>query len=31
VQGTLHSPGSISSVNPADATRVLNWAFSHLS
>jgi D-alanyl-D-alanine carboxypeptidase (penicillin-binding protein 5/6) len=28
---TLHSPGSISSVNPADATRVLNWAFSHLS
>jgi len=28
---TLHSPGSISSVNPADATRILNWAFSHLS
>jgi serine-type D-Ala-D-Ala carboxypeptidase (penicillin-binding protein 5/6) len=28
---TLHSPGSISSVNPADATRVLNWAFSDLS
>jgi D-alanyl-D-alanine carboxypeptidase len=25
---TLHSPGSISSVNPADATRILNWAFS---
>jgi len=28
---TLHSPGSISSVNPADATLILNWAFSHLS
>jgi len=28
---TLHSPGSISRVNPADATRILNWAFSHLS
>jgi serine-type D-Ala-D-Ala carboxypeptidase (penicillin-binding protein 5/6) len=28
---TLHSPGSISSVNPGDATRILNWAFSHLS
>ena len=28
---TLHSPGSISSVNPADATRILNWAFSHLN
>jgi serine-type D-Ala-D-Ala carboxypeptidase (penicillin-binding protein 5/6) len=28
---TLHSPGSIKSVNPADATRILNWAFSHLS
>ena len=28
---TLHSRGSISSVNPADATRILNWAFSHLS
>src|SRR5690242_4681991 len=28
---TLHSPGSISSVNPTDATRILNWAFSHLS
>ena len=25
---TLHSPGSISSLNVADATRVLNWAFS---
>ena len=28
---TLHSPGSISSVNSADATRILNWAFNHLS
>ncbi|HEX3312467.1 MAG TPA: D-alanyl-D-alanine carboxypeptidase [Streptosporangiaceae bacterium] len=28
---TLHSPGSITSVNPADATRILNWAFNHLS
>jgi D-alanyl-D-alanine carboxypeptidase (penicillin-binding protein 5/6) len=28
---TLHSPGSISSVNSADATRILNWAFSKLS
>jgi D-alanyl-D-alanine carboxypeptidase (penicillin-binding protein 5/6) len=28
---TLHSPGSISTVNPADATRILNWAFTHLS
>ena len=28
---TLHSPGSISSVNSTDATRILNWAFSHLS
>ena len=28
---TLHSPGSIRSVNPADATRILNWAFSNLS
>jgi D-alanyl-D-alanine carboxypeptidase (penicillin-binding protein 5/6) len=28
---TLHSPGSISTVNPADATRLLNWAFSDLS
>jgi serine-type D-Ala-D-Ala carboxypeptidase (penicillin-binding protein 5/6) len=27
---TLHSPGSISSVNPADAIRILNWAFSGL-
>jgi serine-type D-Ala-D-Ala carboxypeptidase (penicillin-binding protein 5/6) len=25
---TLHSPGSITSVNAADATRILNWAFS---
>ncbi|HEX5300368.1 MAG TPA: serine hydrolase [Streptosporangiaceae bacterium] len=25
---TLHSPGSISSINTADATRILNWAFS---
>jgi len=25
---TLHSPGSISSPNVADATRILNWAFS---
>jgi serine-type D-Ala-D-Ala carboxypeptidase (penicillin-binding protein 5/6) len=25
---TLHSPGSISSINVADATRILNWAFS---
>ncbi len=25
---TLHSPGSITSVNVADATRILNWAFS---
>jgi serine-type D-Ala-D-Ala carboxypeptidase (penicillin-binding protein 5/6) len=25
---TLHSPGSISSPNLADATRILNWAFS---
>ena len=25
---TLHSPGSISSLNVADATRILNWAFS---
>jgi serine-type D-Ala-D-Ala carboxypeptidase (penicillin-binding protein 5/6) len=25
---TLHSPGSIDSVNSADATRILNWAFS---
>jgi D-alanyl-D-alanine carboxypeptidase (penicillin-binding protein 5/6) len=28
---TLHSPGSISTVNPADATRILNWAFTDLS
>jgi serine-type D-Ala-D-Ala carboxypeptidase (penicillin-binding protein 5/6) len=27
---TLHSPGSISSLNVADATRILNWAFSLL-
>jgi len=27
---TLHSPGSISSANPADAIRILNWAFSDL-
>jgi D-alanyl-D-alanine carboxypeptidase (penicillin-binding protein 5/6) len=25
---TLHSPGSITSINVGDATRVLNWAFS---
>ncbi len=25
---TLHSPGSISDLNRADATRILNWAFS---
>jgi serine-type D-Ala-D-Ala carboxypeptidase (penicillin-binding protein 5/6) len=25
---TLHSPGSIASINVADATRILNWAFS---
>ncbi len=25
---TLHSPGSITSLNAADATRILNWAFS---
>src|SRR6266567_2813755 len=25
---TLHSPGSISSPNPFDAIRILNWAFS---
>ena len=25
---TLDSPGSITAVNPADATRILNWAFS---
>jgi serine-type D-Ala-D-Ala carboxypeptidase (penicillin-binding protein 5/6) len=28
---TLHSPGSIDDFNRADATRVLNWAFSLLS
>ncbi len=26
---TLHSPGSISPISPADATRILNWAFTH--
>ena len=25
---TLHSPGSIGDLNRADATRILNWAFS---
>jgi D-alanyl-D-alanine carboxypeptidase (penicillin-binding protein 5/6) len=25
---TLHSPGSITSINIGDATRILNWAFS---
>jgi D-alanyl-D-alanine carboxypeptidase (penicillin-binding protein 5/6) len=25
---TLHSPGSISTINTSDATRILNWAFS---
>jgi len=25
---TMHSPGSISSINTTDATRILNWAFS---
>ena len=25
---TLDSPGSINAVNPADATRILNWAFA---
>jgi D-alanyl-D-alanine carboxypeptidase (penicillin-binding protein 5/6) len=25
---TLHSPGSITSIDTADATRILNWAFS---
>ena len=24
---TLHSPGSITDLNRADATRILNWAF----
>jgi D-alanyl-D-alanine carboxypeptidase (penicillin-binding protein 5/6) len=28
---TLHSPGPISPISAADATRLLNWAFSHLS
>ena len=28
---TLHSPGSISPISPADATRILNWAFGHLT
>jgi D-alanyl-D-alanine carboxypeptidase (penicillin-binding protein 5/6) len=28
---TLHSPGSISPISLADATRILNWAFSHLT
>ena len=28
---TLHSPGSISTISPADATRILNWAFATLS
>jgi D-alanyl-D-alanine carboxypeptidase (penicillin-binding protein 5/6) len=28
---TLHSPGSSSTINPADATRILNWAFSDLA
>ena len=27
---TLHSPGPISPINSADATRILNWAFSEL-
>jgi len=26
----LHSPGAISPISPADATRILNWAFGHL-
>jgi D-alanyl-D-alanine carboxypeptidase (penicillin-binding protein 5/6) len=26
---TLHSPGSITTINSGDATRILNWAFSH--
>ena len=25
-----HSPGAISPISPADATRILNWAFGHL-
>jgi serine-type D-Ala-D-Ala carboxypeptidase (penicillin-binding protein 5/6) len=28
---TLHSPGSISPINPADAIRILNWAFRDLA
>ena len=28
---TLHSPGSISPISPADATRILNWAFGRLT
>ena len=28
---TLHSPGSISPISAADATRLLNWAFTHLA
>ena len=28
---TLHSPGSIAAISRAAATRILNWAFSHLS
>ena len=28
---TLHSPGAISPLSAADATRLLNWAFSRLS
>jgi serine-type D-Ala-D-Ala carboxypeptidase (penicillin-binding protein 5/6) len=27
---TLHSPGAISPLSAADATRLLNWAFTHL-
>jgi len=27
---TLHSPGAISPIDPADATRILNWAFTNL-
>ena len=27
---TLHSPGAISPISAADATRILNWAFGHL-
>ncbi|HTQ90770.1 MAG TPA: serine hydrolase [Streptosporangiaceae bacterium] len=28
---TLHSPGPISPISPADATRTLNWAFARLT